>query len=177
MNREKFVKLRTVFTRMIWSWGIRFTAATCFTGGSSQVTFWIYLSLRFFAFLARSALSSASISSCSRSSSSLAIFALQHTPWIQSTPSIFKQLAWTLQKQITNVTYLQNCRETSQQHFWSELCVYSGQPKTNTTRMNVVITLSVSPTKNQTITFVMNDSDQLPLLKTDFIVSQEWVYR
>jgi len=43
--------------------------------------------------------------------------------------------------------------------------------------MNVVITLSLSPTKNQTVTFVMNDSDQLSLLKTDFIVSQEWVYR
>jgi hypothetical protein len=55
-----------------------------------------YPNLRFFAFLARSALSSASMSSCSRSSSSLAILALQHTPSIQSLPNIVEYLTLAL---------------------------------------------------------------------------------
>ncbi len=66
--------------------------------------------------------------------------------------------------------------KTPEQHFEGNYHVCSRQTETNTTRMTVVITLWVSLTKYQTINFIMNSCEWLPLLPIDFISSQQWVY-
>jgi hypothetical protein len=49
--------------------------------------------------------------------------------------------------------------------------VSSTKPKTNTIRMNGFITMYVSMARHQTITFIMNISDELMQLPTNFITS------
>jgi hypothetical protein len=60
--------------------------------------------------------------------------------------------------------------KTPQYHIEGHSTVSWENPQTNVTRMSVVTTLWGSLTKHKTIiTFIMNSSDQLPWLSTDFI--------
>jgi hypothetical protein len=66
-------------------------------------------------------------------------------------------------------------QKTPQQNFEGnqEFCQFH-QNQTDMIRMSVVITLWVSLAKYQTITFIVNSSDELPWLPIDFISTQQW---
>ncbi len=92
-----------------------------------------------------------------------------HNVWI-----IHQSWSWK-----EKVTCSQSCiyeiaQKNPQQEFEGNCCVCSIQTKTNTTRVSAVITLWVSLTMHQTVSFIMkNGSDQLPLLPTHFIGLQQ----
>ncbi len=65
--------------------------------------------------------------------------------------------------------------EPPQQHFKGDNSVSSSKTRSNMTSISMVITLWVSLTMYQTITFIMNSSDKLPWLSTDVISSWLWV--